>query len=63
MRMVETFPDGDILLERCDRYGFEGVVSKRLVSIYASGPCKAWMKTKCPQSKRDNAEHFALFER
>src|SRR5215510_14582459 len=62
MRVVETFPDGDVLLEHCDRYGFEAMVSKRLASTYASGASKAWMKTKCPQWKRDNTQRHKLFE-
>ena len=48
MREVQTFPDGPVLFEHCNRFGFEGVVSKRLASRYASGPSRNWVKTKCP---------------
>jgi bifunctional non-homologous end joining protein LigD len=30
LREVQTFPNGALLLEHCDKFGFEGVVSKRL---------------------------------
>ena len=58
LRLVETFPDGDVLLDWCNNFGFEGVVSKRLSSRYASGPSRNWVKVKCPDWKRDNAERF-----
>jgi bifunctional non-homologous end joining protein LigD len=41
MRQVQTFPNGQLL--------FEGVVSKRLDRPYVSGPCKCWVKVKCPR--------------
>src|SRR5262245_1524501 len=58
LRQVQTFPDGAVLLE----HWFEGVVSKRLSSRYASGPSRNWTKTKCPDWKRDNAERYRVFE-
>ena len=63
MRQVQTFPDGEVLFDHCNKFGFEGVVSKRLASRYASGPSRHWVKTKCPNWKRDNAERGKLFER
>jgi len=33
----------------CD-LGLEGIVSKRLTSVYKSGPAKAWIKVKNPKS-------------
>ena len=42
-------------------FRFEGVVSKRLSSRYASGPSRNWVKTKCPHWKRINAERH-MFE-
>src|SRR5262245_9243855 len=63
LKQVETFPDGAVLLEWCNRYGFEGVVSKRLSSRYMSGPSRHWTKSKCPGWKRENAERYRLFER
>jgi ATP-dependent DNA ligase len=62
MRQVQTFPDGSVLFDHCNRFGFEGVVSKRLTSHYVSGPSRNWIKTKCPDWKRDNAERGKLFE-
>lgn len=32
MREVQTFPNGAVLLEHCNRMGFEGVVSRRLAA-------------------------------
>jgi hypothetical protein len=37
-------------------------VSKRLASRYSSGPSRNWIKTKCPNWKRINAERHKLFE-
>ena len=62
MREVQTFPDGPALFEHCNKFGFEGVVSKRLASRYSSGPSRNWVKTKCPNWKRINAGRHKLFE-
>jgi bifunctional non-homologous end joining protein LigD len=62
MRQVQTFPDGPVLFDHCNQFGFEGVVSKRLNSRYVSGPSRNWIKTKCPDWKRDNAERHKLLE-
>jgi len=32
------------------KLGLEGTVSKRLTSVYKSGPSKAWIKVKNPKS-------------
>ena len=61
--LVETFPEGGPLLEWCSNYGLEGIVSKRRTSGYASGPSRHWVKTKCANWKRDNAERHLLFEK
>ena len=63
MREVQTFPNGPLLLDHCNKFGFEGVVSKRLSSRYLSGPSRAWQKSKCPNWKRLNANRGKLFER
>jgi hypothetical protein len=66
--LVETFPDGEVLFEHCnrfehcDRFGFEGIVSKRRSSCYSSGPRRYWVKVKCPGWKRINAERWRIFE-
>ena len=44
MRQVQTFPNGQLLFEHCSKFGFEGVVSKRLDRPYVSGPCKCWVR-------------------
>jgi hypothetical protein len=62
MREVQTFPDGPVLFEHCSKFGFEGVVSKRLASRYSSGPSRNWVKVKCPGWKRINAERWRIFE-
>ena len=62
MREVQTFPDGAVLFEHCSKFEFEGIVSKRLSSRYTSGPSRNWVKVKCPDWKRDNAERHKLFE-
>jgi ATP-dependent DNA ligase len=28
LRLVETFPDGEVLFEHCNQFGFEGIVRK-----------------------------------
>jgi len=61
LKQVETFPDGDVLLDWCNRYQFEGVLSKRLSSRYISGPSRAWTKSKCPNWRRTNAHRHKLF--
>jgi bifunctional non-homologous end joining protein LigD len=62
MREVETFPNGTLLFDHCNKFGFEGVVSKRLASRYSSGPSRNWIKTKCAGWKRINSERHKLFE-
>jgi bifunctional non-homologous end joining protein LigD len=34
LSQVETFPDGAILFDYCNKFGFEGVVSKRLRALF-----------------------------
>jgi bifunctional non-homologous end joining protein LigD len=41
---------GDRMFEAVCRLGLEGIVSKRLTSVYKSGPSKAWIKVKNPKS-------------
>jgi hypothetical protein len=64
LRQVETFLDGDILFDYCSKFGFEGVVSKRRDKSYVSGPTptRFWVKTKCPNWKRQNAQRWRIFE-
>ena len=55
-------PGGALLLEPCNKLGFEGVVSKRRSLRYVSWPSRNWVKTKCPGWKRINSERYRLFE-
>ena len=48
--------------DHCNKFEFEGVVSKRLASRYSGGPSRNWVKSKCPGWKRINAERYRLFE-
>jgi ATP-dependent DNA ligase len=41
---------GDRVYEAVCKLGPEGIVSKRLTSIYKSGPSKAWLKVKNPKA-------------
>ena len=49
---VEVFKDVEVLFDYCNRFGFEGVVSKRRQSGYASGASRWRVKVKCPHWKR-----------
>jgi hypothetical protein len=62
LREVQTFPNGQLLYEHCDKFGFEGIVSKRMSSRCVSGPSRHWTKTKYPNWKRLNADRGRLFE-
>jgi len=62
MRLIQTFTDGDALFEHCARFGFEGIVAKKVDRPYVSGRSKCWVKVKCPEWKRGNQERFKLFE-
>ena len=42
-----VMPDGVRLLSECERFGFEGVVSKRRDLPYRSGRRSDWLKVKC----------------
>jgi bifunctional non-homologous end joining protein LigD len=63
MREVQTFPNGPLLFDHCNKFGFEGIVSKRQASRYSSGPSRNWVKVKCPHWKRINSERRKIFEK
>jgi len=42
--------DGDILFEHACKLGCEGIVSKRLGSLYRSGRSPHWLKVKNPKA-------------
>jgi bifunctional non-homologous end joining protein LigD len=41
---------GDRMYEAVCKLGLEGIVSKRLTSVYRSGPSRAWLKVKNPKA-------------
>jgi bifunctional non-homologous end joining protein LigD len=43
--------DGPAVFEHACRLGLEGIVSKRIDSLYRSGPSKTWLKSKNPASE------------
>jgi bifunctional non-homologous end joining protein LigD len=60
--LVESFPEGEPLLEWCEHYQLEGIVSKRISSRYSSGTCRDWQKTKCNGWREANQFRHKLFE-
>ena len=61
MREVQTFPNGPLLLDHCNKFGFEGVVSKRLSSRYLSGPSRVWQKNPSVQTGNASMPTAASF--
>jgi bifunctional non-homologous end joining protein LigD len=45
-----TEGDGEKMFKAICKLGLEGIVSKKLTSVYRSGPSKAWLKVKNPKS-------------
>ena len=45
-----TEGDGEKMFEAVCKLGLEGIVSKRLTSVYKSGPSRAWIKVKNPKA-------------
>jgi ATP-dependent DNA ligase len=45
-----TEGDGVEIFEAVSKLGLEGIVSKKLDSLYKSGPLKAWLKIKNPKA-------------
>jgi bifunctional non-homologous end joining protein LigD len=62
LRLVDTFANGEQLLEVAARHGIEGVVSKRKASPYRSGPSRDWHKVKTARWRAANPERWRLFE-
>jgi ATP-dependent DNA ligase len=46
----DTEGDGAEIFEAVCKLGLEGIVSKRLTSLYKSGPSKTWIKIKNPKA-------------
>ena len=47
---------GDRMYEAVCRLGLEGIVSKRLTSVYRSGPSRAWLKVKIQKLRHRHAQ-------
>ena len=45
-----TEGDGEKMFAAVCKLGLEGIVSKKITSVYKSGPSKAWIKVKNPKS-------------
>ena len=61
--MGDELPTPDVLLEACSRMKQEGIVSKRADGPYRSGPCKDWIKVKCPQWREQNSWRHEFFKK
>jgi hypothetical protein len=48
--------DGALVFDHACRLGLEGIVSKRLGGLYASGRCRNWLKVKNPPSSGDDRQ-------
>jgi bifunctional non-homologous end joining protein LigD len=60
--VIDQFNDGDDLMQWCEKFKLEGMVSKKRDAPYVSGECKAWVKSKCQAWKEENKERGRLFE-
>ena len=60
--VIDQFDDGEDLMQWCEKFKLEGVVSKKRDAPYVSGECKAWVKSKCVAWKEENKERGQLFE-
>jgi bifunctional non-homologous end joining protein LigD len=53
--------DGPTVFAHACRLGAEGIVSKKVDSIYRSGPCRVWIKVRNPASiavQRERSERW-----
>jgi bifunctional non-homologous end joining protein LigD len=62
LRLIEAFDDGVNLLALAERFRLEGMVSKRKLSPYRSGPYRDWRKIKTAAWRAANRERWRLFE-
>ena len=60
--LSETFADAKALLRAADRFGLEGIVSKRKEMGYRSGTSSHWVKVKTSAWRKANEERWKLFE-
>jgi bifunctional non-homologous end joining protein LigD len=61
LALCDSFDDGGALLETCEKFGFEGIVSKRRDAPYRSGRSQTWIKVKCRSWRIANRERWRLF--
>jgi bifunctional non-homologous end joining protein LigD len=59
----EAFTDGLVLLRVAEKYGLEGVVSKRRDAPYRSGACPGVAQVKTMAWRQANNERWRVFER
>jgi bifunctional non-homologous end joining protein LigD len=59
----QSFDDGLMLIPEADRFGLEGIVSKRRDAPYRSGKQCGWIRIKCATWREANKERWRLFER
>jgi bifunctional non-homologous end joining protein LigD len=48
LKLCEDFPDGTVLLESAEKFGFRGIISKRRNAPYRSGRRPEWIMVRCP---------------
>jgi ATP-dependent DNA ligase len=63
LRLVEAIEDGMKLFALAERFHLEGIVSKRKLSPYRSGPSRDWLKVKTAGWRAANRERWRLFEK
>ncbi len=59
---LASFADAKALLRAADRFGLEGIVSKRKEMGYRSGSSSHWIKVKTHAWRKANEERWKLFE-
>jgi bifunctional non-homologous end joining protein LigD len=62
LKRVESFPNGEVLLEHCEQMELEGIVSKRVDRPYVSGQSRSWLKTKRRAWVAANQFRHKMFE-
>ena len=60
--VIDQFHDGDDLMQWCEKFKLEGVVSKKRNAPYVSGECRSWLKSKCATWKEENTERWGSLE-
>jgi hypothetical protein len=58
--LSETFEDAKALLRAADRFGLEGIVSKRKEMGYRSGTSSHWVKVKTSAWRKAHEERWKL---